>query len=194
VALRGDPPKGADGYAPREDGYAYASDLVAGLKAVADFEVSVGSYPEVHPEASSALADLENLKRKVDAGATRLIGQYCFDTDRILRFRDALEIAGIRAELVPGIMPIHNFAQIKRFSAGCGAGVPDWLERLFDGVEEGSQLHAMLAASVAVEQCRRLAAEGLTRLHVYALNRAELPAALLRLLGVSAAPPLPAAA
>jgi methylenetetrahydrofolate reductase (NADPH) len=194
VALRGDPPKGSGAYAPRGDGYAYASDLVAGLRAVADFEVSVGCYPEVHPEAPSALADLENLKRKVDAGATRLIGQYCFDTDRVLRFRDALEVAGIRgAEFVPGVMPIHNFAQIKRFSAGCGAGVPDWLERLFEGVEEGSQLHAMLAASVAVEQCRRLAAEGLGRLHVYALNRAELPAALLRLLGVPAQP-LPAAA
>lgn len=192
VALRGDPPKGAASYAPHEDGYAYASDLVAALRRVADFEVSVGCYPEVHPEAGSAFADLENVKRKVDAGAVRLITQYCFDTDRLLRFRDALDVAGISAEYVPGIMPIHNFAQVKRFSAACGAGIPDWLERLFDGVDGTSPLHAMLAANVAVEQCRRLAAEGLTTLHVYALNRTELPLALLRLLGVSA--PVPAAA
>jgi methylenetetrahydrofolate reductase (NADPH) len=192
VALRGDPPKEGGPYRPRPDGYAFASDLVAGLKAVADFEVSVGCYPEVHPEAGSALADLENLKRKIDAGATRLISQYCFDTDRVLRFRDALEVAGIAAEFVPGIMPIHSFAQVRRFSAACGASIPPWLAALFEGVEEGSQLHAMLAASVAVEQCRRLAAEGLTRFHLYALNRAELPAALLRLLGVAA--PVQAAA
>ena len=192
VALRGDPPKGTTSYVPRGDGYAYASDLVAALRRVADFEVSVGCYPEVHPEASTAFADLENVKRKVDAGAVRIITQYCFDTDRLLRFRDALEVAGIDAEYVPGIMPIHNFAQIKRFSAACGAGIPAWLEQLFEGVDGNSPLHAMLAANVAVEQCRRLAAEGLTRLHVYALNRTELPLALLRLLGVSA--PVPAAA
>jgi methylenetetrahydrofolate reductase (NADPH) len=192
VALRGDPPKGVSSYVPREDGYAYASDLVAALRRVADFEVSVGCYPEVHPEAGSAFADLENVKRKVDAGAVRLITQYCFDTDRLLRFRDALDVAGIDAEFVPGVMPIHNFAQVKRFSTACGAGIPAWLERLFDGVDGASPLHAMLAANVAVEQCRRLAAEGLTKLHVYALNRTELPLALLRLLGVSA--PVPVAA
>ena len=198
VALRGDPPKGSGAYVPNPDGYAYAADLVAALRRVADFEISVGCYPEVHPEAGSAFADLENLKRKVDAGASRIITQYCFDTDRLLRFRDALDIAGIRAEFVPGIMPIHNFAQISRFSAACGAGIPDWLARLFDGVEGDSPLHAMLAANVAVEQCRRLAAGGLTTLHVYALNRAELPQALLRLLGVggpaAAAAPTAAAA
>lgn len=187
VALRGDPPKGAAAYIPREDGHAYAADLVAALRRVAPFEVSVACYPEVHPEAGGALADLENLKRKVDAGAVRLISQYCFDTDRILRFRDALEVAGIDAEFVPGIMPIHNFTQVRRFSAACGAGIPGWLAELFEGVDEGSQLHAMLAASVAVEQCRRLAAEGVAGLHVYALNRAELPLALLRLLGVGPA-------
>lgn len=183
VALRGDAAKGTGRYAPRPDGYAYASDLVAGLKRVADFEISVGCYPEVHPEAESAEADLDNLRRKVDAGATRLITQYCFDTDRILRFRDEVAAAGIVAEYVPGVMPIHNFAQIRRFSLACGAGIPDWLERLFDGVEEGSPTHGMLAASVAAEQCRRLAAEGLTAMHVYALNRAELPLAIRQLLG-----------
>ena len=191
VALRGDPPKGAGRYVPRADGYAYAADLIAGLKAVADFEISAGCYPEVHPEAASAEADLENLRRKVEAGATRLVTQYCFDTDRILRFRDRLVAAGIEAEYVPGIMPIHNFTQIKRFSQGCGAGIPAWLERLFEGVDESSPMHGMIAASVATEQCRRLAAEGLTRLHVYALNRAELPLAIRHLL---AAHEVPAAA
>ena len=192
VALRGDPPKGSGRYVPRPDGYAYAADLIRGLKAVADFEVSAGCHPEVHPEAASAEADLENLRRKVEAGATRLVTQYCFDTDRILRFRDRLVAAGIYAEYVPGIMPIHNFSQIKRFSLGCGAGIPAWLERLFDGVAEESPTHGMIAASVAAEQCRRLAAEGLTRLHVYALNRAELPDALVHLLGTQ--PAVPAAA
>jgi methylenetetrahydrofolate reductase (NADPH) len=187
VALRGDPPKGAERYVPRADGYAYAADLVRGLKAVADFDVSVGCYPEVHPEALSAEADLENVRRKVEAGADRLITQYCFDTDKILRFRDRLQAAGIEVEYVPGIMPIHNFAQIRRFSLACGAGVPAWLERLFDGVEEGSPLQGMIAASVAAEQCRRLASEGLTRMHVYALNRAELPLAIRQLLGTGTA-------
>jgi methylenetetrahydrofolate reductase (NADPH) len=186
VALRGDAPKGSDRYTPRPDGYAYASDLIAGLKAVADFEISAACYPEVHPEAASAEADFENARRKVDAGATRLITQYCFDTDRILRFRDRLVAAGGSAEYVPGIMPIHNFTQIKRFSEGCGAGIPAWLERLFDGVDETSPTHGMIAASVAADQCRRLAAEGLTRMHVYALNRAELPLAIRHLLGAPA--------
>jgi methylenetetrahydrofolate reductase (NADPH) len=184
VALRGDPPKGSDRYVPRPDGYAYAADLIRGLKAVADFEVSAACYPEVHPEAASAEADLANLRRKVEAGATRLVTQYCFDTDRILRFRDRLVAVEIGAEYVPGVMPIHSFRQVKRFSLGCGAGVPAWLERLFDGVAEDSPTHGMIAASVAAEQCRRLAAEGLTRLHVYALNRAELPLALSHLLGM----------
>jgi methylenetetrahydrofolate reductase (NADPH) len=191
VALRGDAPKGSV-YKPAPDSYAYASDLIAGLREVADFEINAACYPEVHPEAPSALADLENLKRKVDAGAGRLISQYCFDTDRILRFRDALHVAGLRVEFVPGIMPIHHFGQIRRFSEGCGASIPDWLAQLFDGVDEASQLHAMLATNVVVEQCRRLAAEGLRCFHVYALNRTELPLALLRLLGVST--PIPAAA
>ena len=188
VALRGDPPRGAASYQPRADGYAYASDLIRGLKAVADFEITAGCYPEVHPEAESAEADLENLRRKVEAGATRLVTQYCFDTDRILRFRDLLVAAGIGAEYVPGIMPIHNFGQIRRFSLGCGAGIPAWLERLFAGVDESSPMHGMIAAGVASEQCRRLAAEGLTRLHVYALNRAELPLAIRHLLSAHEVP------
>ena len=188
VALRGDPPKGAARYEPRPDGYAYAADLIRGLKAVADFEISAGCYPEVHPEAESAAADLENLRRKVEAGASRLVTQYCFDTDRILRFRDRLVAAGIEAEYVPGIMPIHSFSQIRRFSLGCGAGIPGWLDRLFAGVDESSPMHGMIAAGVASEQCRRLAAEGLTKMHVYALNRAELPLAIRHLLSAHEVP------
>ena len=122
---------------------------------------------------------------KIEAGADRLITQYCFDTDRILRLRDRLDADGHRVEFVPGIMPIHSFTQVRRFSAACGAGVPDWLVRLFEGVEDGGPVHGMIAASVASEQCRRLAAEGLTRQHVYALNRAELPMALVQLLRAS---------
>jgi methylenetetrahydrofolate reductase (NADPH) len=192
VGLRGDPPVVGERYVPRPDGYPYASDLIRALRRIADFEISAACYPEVHPEAPSALEDLENLKRKVDAGACRLISQYCFDTEQILRFRDALEVARIDAEFVPGIMPIHSFSQIRRFSGACGASIPQWLEELFAGVDEKTQLHAMVAASVVVEQCRRLAAEGLSKMHVYALNRAELPQALLRLLGVAV--PVPAAA
>jgi methylenetetrahydrofolate reductase (NADPH) len=185
VALRGDPPTVGDRYLPRPDGYAYASELIGALRRIAEFEISASCYPEIHPEARSPQDDLDNLRRKVDAGAVRLISQYCFDTERILRFRDSLATAGIAAELVPGIMPIHSFSQIRRFSMACGASIPPWLDELFAGVDERSPLHAMLATGVVVEQCRRLAAEGLSKLHVYALNRAELPQALLRLLGVA---------
>jgi methylenetetrahydrofolate reductase (NADPH) len=194
VALRGDAPKGAARYEPRADGYAYASDLVAGIKAIDDFEVSVGCYPEVHPEAAGAEADLASLRRKVEAGADRLITQYCFDTDAILRFRDRLVAVGIDTELVPGLMPIHSFRQIERFSAACGAGIPGWLRQVFDGVEDGTAMHGMIAASVLAEQSRRLAAEGLARQHVYALNRAELPLALVQLLRLAGAPAEPARA
>ena len=183
VALRGDAPKGADRYEPRPDGYAYGADLVAGLKARHPFEISVGCYPETHPEAASEAFDLDNLERKVDAGADWLISQYCFDTEEVLRFRDKLAERRITVPFVPGIMPIHNFAQIKRFSERCGAGVPNWLIKLFDGVEAGSDLHKMVAASVAGEQSRRLVAEGFDQLHIYALNRAELSVAVFRLLG-----------
>jgi methylenetetrahydrofolate reductase (NADPH) len=183
VALRGDAPKGAERYEPRADGYAYAADLVAGLKARHPFEISVACYPETHPEAASETFDLDNLQRKVDAGADRAISQYCFDTDCVLRFRDKLAKRNISVPYVPGIMPIHNFNQIRRFSERCGAGVPAWLVRLFDGIEPASDLHKMVAAAVAGEQCRRLAAEGFGELHLYALNRAELSVAVFRLLG-----------
>jgi len=184
VALRGDPPQGVEGgYAPAADGYAYAVDLIAGLKRQHDFEISAACYPETHPEAGSPEKDLDNLKRKVDAGACRLIGQYCFDTDQILRFRDRMAASGITVPFVPGVMPIRNFKQIKRFSGRCGASIPAWLESLFDSVESDSELHNIVAASVASEQCRRLIAEGFGHLHIYALNRAELATAIGRLVG-----------
>lgn len=182
VALRGDPPKASGPYRPRPDGYPYAVDLVRAIGRLGGFEVSVACYPEVHPEAPSPAFDLDNLKRKVEAGAVRAIGQYCFDTDRILRFRDAVVRAGIACEFVPGIMPIHSFSQIRRFSEACGAGIPAWLADLFDGVPEGSALHGMIAATVVSEQVRRLAAAGIEAMHVYALNRAELPLAIVQIL------------
>lgn len=194
VALRGDPPKGSGRYVPRPDGFAYASDLIVALKRIGDFEISAACYPDVHPEAPSALADIDNLRRKVEAGATRLIGQYCFDTDRVLRFRDLLVAAGIEVEFSPGIMPIHSFAQVRRFSQMCGARVPGWLDQLFAGVDEASPMHGMLAASVASEQCRRLVGEGLSHLHIYALNRTELPLALVQMLGVARGAAAPTAA
>lgn len=182
VALRGDPPQGTGPYRPRPDGYAYAVDLVRGLRAIAPFEISVAGYPETHPEAPDPDFDLDNVVRKVEAGASRVIGQYCFDTDRILRYRDALVARGIQVPFVPGIMPIHSFSGIVRFSARCGASIPPWLARMFEGVEEGSPLHTMLAASVVAEQVRRLVREGFRHFHVYALNRAAPTRAICRLL------------
>jgi methylenetetrahydrofolate reductase (NADPH) len=184
VALRGDPPKGAERYVPHPDGYPFAVDLVKGLRAIADFEISVACYPETHPEAPSPEADIDNVKRKVDAGASRVITQYCFDTERMLRYRDALRAAGIEAPFAAGVIPIHDFNQIRRFSEGCGAGVPDWLAELFAGLDDDPEQRQMVAATVAAEQCRRLVVEGVQHLHVYTLNRAELTVALCRLLGL----------
>ena len=183
VALRGDPPDGAP-YVPRPDGYAFAADLVDGLLKVADFDLSVSAYPEVHPQAESAQSDLDALKRKFDAGAARAITQYCFDTDTVLRFVDRARAAGIEGTICPGIMPISNFKGMARFSERCGAGVPDWLREMFDGLDETPDVRAMVAASVAVEQSRRLAAEGLTEQHFYTLNSAPLTRAICRALGL----------
>jgi methylenetetrahydrofolate reductase (NADPH) len=181
VALRGDLP---DGASLAEDGYGDAAELVAGLRNVGDFDISVAAYPETHPEAASDQADLDHLKRKIDAGADRAITQYAFDTDTILRFVDRARAAGIEAPIVPGIMPVANFAGLKRFSAKCGASVPDWLERMFDGLDDDPEARAMVAATVATEQCRRLVAEGLTEFHFYTLNKPEVSLAVCRALGV----------
>jgi methylenetetrahydrofolate reductase (NADPH) len=187
VALRGDPPEGSHGYAPHPDGYAYAADLVAGLKKVADFDISVAAYPEVHPEAASPLADLENLKRKLDAGATRAITQFFFDTKLFLRFRDLAAAAGIESHIVPGILPITRFPQLQRFAERCGASVPDWLAERFAGLEDDARTRQLIAASVAIEQVRKLQAEGVDEFHFYTLNRSELTMAICHALGVRTA-------
>ena len=184
VALRGDPPKGCDRYTPHPDGYAYASDLVAGLRQVGDFDISIAAYPEVHPEAPDAAFDLENLKRKLDAGATRAITQFFFDTDLYLRFRDRCADAGISAPIIPGILPITRFPQLQRFAAACGASVPDWLSHSFDGLEDDAVTRQMIAASIAIDQARALQAEGVDTFHFYTLNRSELTVAICHALGV----------
>jgi len=183
VALRGDRPK--DG-AKRPNGthYSFAVELVAALRRIGGFEISVAAYPETHPEAASPDADFDNLRRKIDAGASRAITQYCFDTEAVLRLRDRMAAAGIEAPLSVGILPVHNFTQIRRFSEGCGAGVPDWLGALFEGLDDDPDQRALIGASVAAEQARRLIVEGITELHFYTLNRAELTVAACRLLGL----------
>jgi methylenetetrahydrofolate reductase (NADPH) len=185
VALRGDPPPGTE-YTPHPGGYAYAADLVAGLHAIAPFEISVGAYPETHPAAISHEADLDALRRKLDAGATRAITQYFFDTDVYLRFLDRCLAAGITAPVVPGIMPVSNFAQIARFSALCGASVPTWLGRLFEATEDEPELRRMIGMVVAAEQVRLLQANGVDEFHFYTLNRPELTYAIAHLLGCRA--------
>jgi methylenetetrahydrofolate reductase (NADPH) len=193
VALRGDPPGGptaaAGDYTPHPGGYAYAADLVAGLKRVADFEISVAAYPETHPAARSPGHDLDNLKAKLDAGANRAITQFFFDVDLYLRFRDRAAAAGIRIPIVPGILPVTNFAQLKRMSAGCGAAIPDWMAGHFDGLDDDPDTRRLVAASLAAEQCRRLHANGVHEFHFYTLNRADLIVAICHLLGVRAARP-----
>lgn len=183
IALRGDKPKDVENYQAKSGEFAYASELVGALRSAHDFDISVGGYPEVHPESKGMEGELDVLAAKVDAGADRVIGQYCFDLDAILRYRDAMDRRGLHVPFVPGVMPIHNFRQVKRFSGRCGAGIPGWLENLFDGVEPNTSIHQMVAASVAAEQCRRLVAEGFDHLHIYALNRAELSLAIGRLIG-----------
>jgi len=193
VALRGDPPEAAGGYRPTPGGYAYAADLVAGLKRVADFEISVAAYPEVHPQAQGAAADLDNLKRKLDAGADRAITQYFFGAETFLRFLDRVRAAGIDAPIVPGILPVLNFAQVAKFSAMCGATVPGWMEGLFAGLDDDPGTRQLVAATVAAEQCRQIHAHGINEFHFYTLNRADLSYAIAHILGLRPAPAEPAA-
>ncbi len=190
VALRGDPPEGTTTYSPHPGGYEYAADLVAGLMRVANFEISVGCYPEVHPEAASPEADLDNLKRKIDAGARRAITQFFFDPEVYLRHLDAVRAAGIDVPIVPGILPVTNFAQVVRFSAMCGASVPKWLALLFEGLDEDPDTRRLVAATVAAEQCQRLQREGVDEFHFYTLNRADLAYAISHILGLRPAPTL----
>ncbi len=183
VALRGDMPGGGK-FVPHPGGYTCAAELVEGLRRIAPFEISVAAYPETHPDAVSPAADLDNLKRKVDAGATRAITQYFFDVDCFLRFRDLCDAFRINVPIIPGILPVTNFAQVVKFSAACGASVPAWLARLFEGLDNDPETRRLVAATVAAEQCRRLQDHGVTEFHFYTLNRADLTYAICHILGV----------
>ncbi len=185
VALRGDAPEGSQQYTPHPDGYRYACDLVAGLKNIADFDISVACYPEKHPEAPSLAMDLEYLRMKVDAGANRAISQMFFDAERFLRFRDLAADSGITIPIIPGILPIGNFWQVKKFATNCGASVPKWLDILFSGLENDTRTHEMLSAAVAAEMCQLLRNNGVEQFHFYTLNRAGLTLALCRMLGIT---------
>ncbi len=184
VALRGDPPQGTTQYQPHPQGFAYALDLVAGLKSIADFEISIAAYPETHPEALGAEADLDNLKAKLDAGANRAITNCFFDTPVFLRFRERCAKAGITAPIVPGLMPIISLPQLLRFAARTATCVPDWLRHRFEGLNDDADTRRMLAAAVAIEQVQQLAHEGVDEFHFYTLNRAELTYAICHALGV----------
>lgn len=186
VALRGDPPEAGTRFTPHPGGYANAAELVAGLKKVAPFDISVAAYPEIHPDSGSRQADLENLKRKVDAGADRAITQFFFSADCFLRFQDAVADAGMDIEVVPGILPVSNVAQARRFAETCGASIPDWLNGLFEGLDELPAARQLIAATVAAELCGQLYAGGVRCFHFYTLNRAELTYAICHLLGVRA--------
>ncbi len=184
VALRGDPPGGEDAYAPHPDGYDYACDLVAGLKKVADFEISVAAYPETHMQAASAEADLDNLKRKIDAGATRAITQLFFDPDVYFRFQDRAAAAGITVPIVPGLMPVTHFTQNANFAKRTGTSVPQWMYELFDGLDDDSGTRELVSASLAVEQVKRLVSGGVSEFHFYTMNRADLSYAICHVLGI----------
>ena len=189
VALRGDPVAGIGAaYEPHPGGFAYASDLVAGLRREFDFELSVSAYPETHPAAGSMAAEIDNLKRKIDAGATRAITQFFFDNAVFLRYRDRARAAGIVVPIVPGIMPVTNFAQTKKFSLMAGASVPDTMARHFDGLEDDADTRKLVAATLAAEQCTKLADEGVGDFHFYTLNRADLAYAICHILGLRASP------
>jgi methylenetetrahydrofolate reductase (NADH) len=194
VALRGDPPLDRGRYSPHPGGYRYAADLVSGLKRVANFEVSVAAFPEMHPEAESAEADLDNLKRKIDAGAARAITQFFFDTEVYLRFIERARARGITVPIVPGILPVSNVAQTRKFAAQCGATLPTWMAGLFEGLDDDPETRRLVAASIAIEQCRLLQAEGVREFHFYTLNRADLAVAICHMLGVRARVPAAAGA
>ena len=187
VALRGDPPTGFGDYTPRADGYQNATELTAAIKRIGDFEVSVGVYPEKHPQSPSLAFDLDVLRQKVDAGASRGISQFFFEAETYLRYRDAVADAGINIDLTPGIMPVTNFKGLRRMAAACEADIPAWLENLFQGLDDDAETRKLLASAVAVELCLELEREGVRDFHFYTLNRADLVYAICRILGVKEA-------
>ena len=192
VALRGDPPTGLGGvYVPREDGYANATELTAAITRIAPFEVLVGVYPEKHPESPSLEHDINVLKAKVDAGATRAISQFFFDIDAFLRFVDRVRAAGITIPISPGIMPVSNYKGLVKMAAACGATLPSWLGNLFDGLDGDPDTRRLIACSIAAEMCAKLEEQGFTDFHFYTLNRADLVYAICRVLGVRETPTAP---
>jgi len=184
VALRGDPAEGANRYEPHPEGFTNATDLVAGIKEIGDFDISVGAYPEIHPDSPTLAADLDNLKRKIDAGATRAITQFFFEADAYFRFLDHCQSYGIDVPIVPGILPVTNFKSLIGFAGRCGASVPKWMGEMFEGLDERPQTRGLVAASIASEMCRRLYAGGVRDFHFYTLNRAELTYAICHMLGI----------
>ncbi|MGJ8528141.1 methylenetetrahydrofolate reductase [NAD(P)H] [Maritalea sp.] len=184
VALRGDPPEGVGmPFEAHPDGYKSAAELVAGIREIGNFDISVACYPEMHPQSPHWQEDIANLKRKIDAGANRAITQMFFDNTDYLRFVDRARNAGIHAPIVAGIQPIHNFTQVASFAKRCGTSVPDWLADRFDGLEDDPETHALVAAAVAAEQVTELVDRGVTEFHFYTMNRSSLVFALARLLG-----------
>jgi methylenetetrahydrofolate reductase (NADPH) len=194
VALRGDLPQGESSRRSHAADFRYAAELVAALAAVAPFDISVAAYPEVHPEARSAAADLDNLKRKIEAGATRAITQFFYDTSVFLRFRDRCAAAGMHAPLVPGILPITRFPQVLRFAERCGASIPRWLHERFAGLDDDPDTCRLLAAGVAIEQVEALRRHGVRDFHFYTLNRAALTYAICHALGLRPVARTPGAA
>lgn len=187
VALRGDPPKGAARFEPHPGGFASAEELVRGLQAVGDFEIAVAAYPEKHPEAASLASDIENLKRKVDAGAGMAITQFFFDNQDFLRFRDACVAAGIGVPIVPGILPVENFRKMVNFAARCQARVPEWMHRAYERADAVEDAY-LLSVATATAQCDALIAEGVEHLHIYTLNNPDLPYDVCRAIGYVPAP------
>jgi methylenetetrahydrofolate reductase (NADPH) len=188
VALRGDMPTPGAPFAPHPGGYENAADLVAGLRRLHPFEISVAAYPERHPDSPCDVTDLDNLKRKLDAGANRAITQFFFSPDVYFRFRDRAAASGITAEIVPGILPVMSVAQVRRFAGQCGAAIPDWMDRLFEGLDDRPAARQLVAATIAAELCRRLYAGGVREFHFYTLNRAELAYAICHMLGLRPRP------
>jgi methylenetetrahydrofolate reductase (NADPH) len=185
VALRGDPQGGVGTrYTPHPDGFENAADLVRGLRDMGDFEISVSAYPEKHPESGDEAVDIDMLKRKVDAGATRALTQFFFENDLFERYLNRVRAAGITISIVPGIMPIQNLSQLKRFASMCGASVPQQLDMRFEGTEGDAQARAEVAADIAAEQIADLAKRGISEFHLYTMNRAPLTIATLTRLGI----------
>jgi methylenetetrahydrofolate reductase (NADPH) len=185
VALRGDPAGGAGArYEPHPEGYHWSTDLVTAVKAIGDFEVSVAAYPERHPESATLFADIEMLKRKVDAGADRAITQFFFDNDVYFRYLDVAHAAGIDIPIVPGIVPVQNFKQTAGFAKRTGASIPAWIEHRFEGLDDDVATRRLVAAAVCAEQVVDLIDRGVTHIHFYTMNRADLVYAVCHLIGL----------